>query len=93
MEIKLTENEETGSTHYYALQLEVEDSGKTHIVNATLAENYDSNSGFYDHSVDMVEFESDTAGLSASDAEKIIEEVKGCILKNVDEITGAIREV
>lgn len=87
MEIKLTEREETGSTQYYALQFEVEDGGKTHIVNAALDESYDKNSDSYQHTVEVVDFETDIKELSSSDVEKISKEVEEYILGHIDEIT------
>lgn len=87
MEIKLTKKEETGSTHYFALEFEVQYGGKTHAVSAVLEESYDNNNGSYQHTV-TVDFEAAVKELSSSDVEEISKEVESYILGHVDEITG-----
>ena len=52
MKIKITNTEETASTHYFAVDMEVVHGGKEYEVSATLIKNYDNNCGHCGYEVE-----------------------------------------
>lgn len=95
MEIKITNTEETASTHYFAVDLEVVHEGKEYEVSATLIKNYDNNCGHCGYEV-VVELTNPSASeltIPKEERDNILGEVDGYVRRMAGEIDDGFQEV
>ena len=83
MKISVLSKEETYRIRHVNVNIEAQEEGKTHKMNVTIIENYDTYHKNYSYEVESINWVTDIKGL---DITKIEQAVEGYLIDNVEDI-------
>ena len=83
MKISVSGKEETYRIRHVNLNIEAQEEGKTHKLNVTVIENYDTHHKDYSYEVESINWVTDTKGL---DTARIEEAIEGYLIDNAEDI-------
>ncbi len=74
MKVTLLDKEETHKIRHFFLNIEVEDEGKNHKLNAIVVENYDVRADTYTYEIENIGWRSDCKGVDVCRIQEKVEE-------------------